>query len=80
MPDLETFREETRRWLDANAPASMRTLPKSPDDIKASRADVFFGALITNVIAASLPSAGNTTSWTNSTQANLQFFRVQIAP
>ena len=33
MADLETFREETRRWLEANAPASMRTPPRSPDDL-----------------------------------------------
>src|SRR5262245_28316592 len=33
MADLETFREETRRWLDANAPAEMRTPPRSPDDV-----------------------------------------------
>jgi acyl-CoA dehydrogenase len=33
MADLDTFREDTRRWLDANAPAEVRTPPKSPDDI-----------------------------------------------
>jgi acyl-CoA dehydrogenase len=33
MADLETFREDTRRWLEANAPAAMRTPPRSPDDI-----------------------------------------------
>src|SRR5438105_12578261 len=33
MADLETFREETRRWLVANAPASMRAPLASPDDI-----------------------------------------------
>src|SRR5713101_5089489 len=33
MADLESFREETRRWLVANAPASMYTPPQSPDDI-----------------------------------------------
>jgi alkylation response protein AidB-like acyl-CoA dehydrogenase len=33
MADLETFREETRRWLDANAPASMHTPLRSADDI-----------------------------------------------
>jgi acyl-CoA dehydrogenase len=33
MADLETFREETRRWLEANAPASMRTPPKSPEEV-----------------------------------------------
>jgi acyl-CoA dehydrogenase len=33
MADLEAFREETHRWLLANAPASMRTPPASPDDI-----------------------------------------------
>src|SRR5438046_9503277 len=33
MADLENSREETRRWLVANAPASMYTPPQSPDDI-----------------------------------------------
>jgi alkylation response protein AidB-like acyl-CoA dehydrogenase len=33
MADLETFREETHRWLDANAPADMRTPPRSTDDV-----------------------------------------------
>src|SRR5690242_121140 len=33
MADLETFREETRRWLDANAPASMRAPLTNADDI-----------------------------------------------
>jgi len=33
MADLDAFREETQRWLLANAPASMRTPPRSPDDI-----------------------------------------------
>jgi alkylation response protein AidB-like acyl-CoA dehydrogenase len=33
MADLETFRADVRRWLEANAPASMATPPKSPDDI-----------------------------------------------
>jgi alkylation response protein AidB-like acyl-CoA dehydrogenase len=33
MADLETFRDETRRWLEANAPAEMRTPPRSPDDV-----------------------------------------------
>jgi acyl-CoA dehydrogenase len=33
MADLETFREDARRWLEANAPASMRTPPRSPDDM-----------------------------------------------
>ncbi len=33
MADLETFREETRRWLKDNAPASMYTPPKTPDDL-----------------------------------------------
>jgi acyl-CoA dehydrogenase len=32
MPDLDTFGEETRRWLADNAPASMRTSPKTPDE------------------------------------------------
>src|SRR6185295_19101077 len=33
MPDLESFREETRAWLKAIAPASMYTPPKTPDDL-----------------------------------------------
>src|SRR5881397_3866937 len=33
MADLESFREETRRWLVANAPASMYTPPQNPEDI-----------------------------------------------
>ncbi len=33
MADLETFREETRRWLVANAPASMYEPLTSADDI-----------------------------------------------
>src|SRR5262245_17147561 len=33
MADLERFREDTRRWLDANAPASMHTPPRSPEEI-----------------------------------------------
>ena len=33
MADLETFREETRRWLDANAPASVRGPIVNPDDL-----------------------------------------------
>jgi acyl-CoA dehydrogenase len=33
MADLETFREETRRWLVEHAPASMRTPARSPDDL-----------------------------------------------
>jgi alkylation response protein AidB-like acyl-CoA dehydrogenase len=32
MADLETFREETRRWLSANAPPAMHT-PAGADDI-----------------------------------------------
>jgi alkylation response protein AidB-like acyl-CoA dehydrogenase len=33
MPDLEAFRDQTRRWLTANAPASMATPPRSADDL-----------------------------------------------
>ena len=33
MGDLESFREETRAWLVANAPKSMFTAPKSADDV-----------------------------------------------
>ncbi len=32
MADLETFRDEVHRWLDANAPASMRTPLRSADE------------------------------------------------
>jgi acyl-CoA dehydrogenase len=33
MTELDTFRTETRQWLVANAPASMTTPPRSPDDV-----------------------------------------------
>jgi len=33
MADLETFREETHRWLKANAPASMSTPYKTNDEL-----------------------------------------------
>jgi alkylation response protein AidB-like acyl-CoA dehydrogenase len=33
MADLDTFREETRAWLVANAPASMRGPLANPDDL-----------------------------------------------
>jgi alkylation response protein AidB-like acyl-CoA dehydrogenase len=33
MADLETFREETHRWLQANAPASMYTPYKTQDEL-----------------------------------------------
>jgi alkylation response protein AidB-like acyl-CoA dehydrogenase len=33
MADLETFREETRRWLLANAPPTMFTPPASPEEL-----------------------------------------------
>ena len=33
MADLETFREETHRWLEVNAPAAMRTPPRAPEDV-----------------------------------------------
>jgi acyl-CoA dehydrogenase len=33
MTDLDTFRHETRSWLEANCPASMRTPLKSDDEI-----------------------------------------------
>ena len=33
MVDLARFRDETRRWLVENAPASMYTPPRTPDDI-----------------------------------------------
>ena len=33
MGDLESFREDTRRWLTANAPASMHGPPANPEDI-----------------------------------------------
>ncbi len=32
MTSLESFRQETRTWLDANCPASMRTSPTSEDE------------------------------------------------
>ena len=32
MTDLETFRKETRAWLEANCPAEMREPVKSEDD------------------------------------------------
>src|SRR5688572_1591143 len=32
MADLQAFREDTRRWLEANAPAEVRTPPRSADD------------------------------------------------
>ena len=32
MTDLTAFREETRNWLEANCPPSMRTSPTSEDD------------------------------------------------
>src|SRR4029453_3121330 len=33
MPaDLDAFREDTRRWLEENAPPAMRTPPSSPDE------------------------------------------------
>jgi hypothetical protein len=35
---------------------------------------------ITNIVATSLPSAGNTTSWTIASITNRQFYRLQIAP
>jgi len=34
MADLETFRQETRDWIEANCPASMRKKAESPDDIE----------------------------------------------
>jgi alkylation response protein AidB-like acyl-CoA dehydrogenase len=33
MGDLNAFREDVRRWLDAHAPQSMRTPPASPEDV-----------------------------------------------
>ena len=33
MTDLETFRTETRAWLEANCPAEMRQPVKGDDDI-----------------------------------------------
>jgi alkylation response protein AidB-like acyl-CoA dehydrogenase len=33
MPDLDAFREDTRRWLSEHAPPSMRTPPRSADDV-----------------------------------------------
>jgi alkylation response protein AidB-like acyl-CoA dehydrogenase len=33
MGDLNAFREDVRRWLDAHAPQSMRTPPASADDV-----------------------------------------------
>jgi len=33
MTDIDRFREETRAWLEANCPASMRTPMKSDDEI-----------------------------------------------
>ncbi len=33
MADLDTFRSETRSWLEANCPAEMRTPPKSAFDV-----------------------------------------------
>jgi alkylation response protein AidB-like acyl-CoA dehydrogenase len=33
MSDLESFREETRKWLLANAPASMRTPARSSEEL-----------------------------------------------
>ncbi len=33
MSDLESFRAETRAWLEANCPAEMRTAIKSDDDV-----------------------------------------------
>ncbi|NCA01764.1 MAG: acyl-CoA dehydrogenase, partial [Sphingomonadaceae bacterium] len=32
MTDLETFRKETRAWLEANCPPEMREPVKSEDD------------------------------------------------
>ena len=31
MSELETFREETRAWLEANAPQGVRNLPQTPE-------------------------------------------------
>jgi alkylation response protein AidB-like acyl-CoA dehydrogenase len=33
MPDLDAFREETRRWLEEHAPPAMRTPPKVADEV-----------------------------------------------
>ncbi len=33
MADLDAFREEVRRWLAANAPPSMATPPRSPEEV-----------------------------------------------
>jgi alkylation response protein AidB-like acyl-CoA dehydrogenase len=33
MPDLAAFREDTRRWLDEHAPPSIRTPPRSADEV-----------------------------------------------
>ncbi len=33
MADLDAFRDDTRRWLETNAPPSMRTPPTSADDV-----------------------------------------------
>ena len=33
MSDLDTFRTETRAWLQANCPPEMRTPPRSEDDV-----------------------------------------------
>jgi alkylation response protein AidB-like acyl-CoA dehydrogenase len=33
MSELEAFREDTRRWLTEHAPPSMRTPPRSADDV-----------------------------------------------
>ena len=33
MSDLAAFREDTRRWLDDHAPPSMRTPPRSADEV-----------------------------------------------
>ncbi|MCX6928903.1 MAG: VCBS repeat-containing protein [Verrucomicrobia bacterium] len=35
---------------------------------------------ITNLVATNLPSGGKTTSWTNSSSADREFYRLQIAP
>jgi alkylation response protein AidB-like acyl-CoA dehydrogenase len=33
MPDLDAFRDDTRRWLEEHAPPSMRTPPATPDEV-----------------------------------------------
>ncbi len=33
MPDLDAFREDTRRWLEQHAPPAMHTPPRSPDEV-----------------------------------------------